>query len=151
MNAAGTGALGNGTTGVLITGGASNNTIGGTASGAGNVIGGHSGDGVQIQGSGTTGNVVAGNSIGVGATGTGLISGTVALYRADGNANDAVGGHNGTINGGVTFTPGEIGQAFNFPGNVGFDLVHQLHGFNDAEHLAEFNNVSRFGERRCTR
>ena len=44
--------------------GATGNTIGGTASGAGNVISGNPGDGVEITGSGTTGNLVAGNLVG---------------------------------------------------------------------------------------
>ena len=46
-NAAGTAALGNGT-GVVIDNGASNNTIGGTGAGAGNVISGNSVDGIDI-------------------------------------------------------------------------------------------------------
>ena len=48
----------------------SGNTIGGTAAGAGNVISGNTDDGVEITGTGTTGNVVAGNYIGTDVTGT---------------------------------------------------------------------------------
>ena len=61
-NAAGTAALANGV-GLLIDSGASGNTIGGTSAGAGNVISGNSGNGVDLQGSGTTGNVVKANTI----------------------------------------------------------------------------------------
>src|SRR5206468_10268120 len=43
-------------------------------------------------------------------------AGMVAWYPGDGNANDIVGGNNGTLQGGVTFAPGEVGQAFNFNG-----------------------------------
>jgi CSLREA domain-containing protein len=58
----GTGDLGNSLDGVLITG-APNNTIGGTASGAGNSISRNDSDGVEISGSGATGNKVEGNDI----------------------------------------------------------------------------------------
>ncbi len=40
------------------------------------------------------------------------IPGVFAQYPADGNANDVTGGHNGTIEGGVTYAPGVVGQAF---------------------------------------
>ncbi len=69
-DAAGTGALANGNEGVLIGSGASNNTIGGTTAGARNVISGNQGAGIQIDGDGTSGNVVAGNFIGTDVTGT---------------------------------------------------------------------------------
>jgi parallel beta-helix repeat protein len=55
---------GNASDGVRIGNGAQSNTIGGIAPEARNVISGNDGDGVDIQGSGTTGNVVQGNYIG---------------------------------------------------------------------------------------
>ena len=61
--------LGNVGNGVLITR-APSNTIGGTVAGARNVISGNRSDGVEIINSGASGNVVAGNYIGVDATGT---------------------------------------------------------------------------------
>ena len=67
---AGTVAMPNSGPGVLITGGATNNTIGGTVAGTGNLISGNTGDGIEISGTGTTGNVVAGNLIGTDVTGT---------------------------------------------------------------------------------
>jgi hypothetical protein len=67
----GTTALGNLGNGVLVGFEASNNIIGGSASGAGNLISGNKGDaGVKIMGSGTTGNVVLGNYIGTDISGT---------------------------------------------------------------------------------
>jgi hypothetical protein len=37
------------------------------------------------------------------------------------------------------------GQFFNnFTGHVGFDLVQQLHGFDDAKNLTDFDDVSDF-------
>ena len=55
--------------GVLIQGGATNNTVGGTVAAAADVISGNDGDGVIISGAGTHGNVVEGNLIGTSVTG----------------------------------------------------------------------------------
>ena len=41
-------------------------------------------------------------------------SGLVAWWRAEGGANDPVGGNNGTLQNGATFAPGRVGQAFEF-------------------------------------
>lgn len=68
VNAAGTAALPNGGVGVGIWSGAQSNRIGGV--GAGNVISGNANQGVVVANSGTRGNVVSGNYIGVNATGT---------------------------------------------------------------------------------
>jgi hypothetical protein len=38
----------------------------------------------------------------------------VGWWSAEGNAQDRIGGHNGTLQGGVTFEAGEVGQAFAF-------------------------------------
>ena len=56
--------------GVQIDQGASGNTVGGLTAGARNIISGNKNDGVEISGSGTTGDVVEGNYIGLDATGT---------------------------------------------------------------------------------
>jgi hypothetical protein len=55
----------------------------------------------------------------VSAPGTNCVnapSGLIAWWPGDGNALDIVGGNNGTLMGGVTFTNGEVGQAFSFVG-----------------------------------
>ncbi len=65
----GTTAIANGGDGVEIND-AFNNTIGGTADDSSNVISGNTGDGVEITGTGATGNVVAGDFIGTDITGT---------------------------------------------------------------------------------
>ncbi len=70
----------NGDDGIDIENGASDNTVGGTSAGQRNVISGNSSDGIDIWGSGTSGNQVIGNYIGTDATGT------VAL----GNASDGI-------------------------------------------------------------
>ena len=70
---------------------AASNTVGGTSSGAGNVISGNFSDGIFIVDPGATGNLIAGNLIGVDAAGTaplpngiGLDSGVV-IDHASGN------------------------------------------------------------------
>ncbi|MEM7051125.1 MAG: IPTL-CTERM sorting domain-containing protein [Acidobacteriota bacterium] len=65
----GAGALPNSLDGVSILEGAADNTIGGTAGGAGNVISGNTLAGVAILDPATTGNLVQGNLIGVASTG----------------------------------------------------------------------------------
>src|SRR5262249_2880889 len=42
--------------------------------------------------------------------------GLVSSWRGEGSANDAQGGNNGTLVGGVTYVPGKVGQAFHFDG-----------------------------------
>jgi len=74
-DATGSFGVGNNFAGVGISDGAQNNTVGGTAAGAGNTISGSNGSedisvGVLIIKSGTTGNVVQGNFIGTDRTGT---------------------------------------------------------------------------------
>ena len=42
--------------------------------------------------------------------------GLIAHWPAEGNANDIAGGNHGTLQGGATFAPGIVGQAFSFDG-----------------------------------
>ena len=67
-NAGGTTAIPNGLDGILIND-APNNTIGGTAAGAGNTISGNGSSGIQLIGLATTGNVVQGNALGLDSAG----------------------------------------------------------------------------------
>jgi parallel beta-helix repeat protein len=71
-NAAGTGSIPNGTQGVVISGGAHGNTVGGNTANQRNVISGNTWSGVEMA-AGATGNVVKGNYIGTNASGTGAI------------------------------------------------------------------------------
>ncbi len=115
----GTFAIPNGTNGVTIND-ALNTTIGGNTAGAGNLIGGNTLDGVQIEGLHATGNVVAGDKIGTDFSGLAPVAtaNTVAWYRAEGNGKDSAGSNNATIvGGGVTYAPGQEGQAFQFDGS----------------------------------
>jgi hypothetical protein len=95
----GTTPLGNGT-GVAVVNSVGN-TIGGSAPGAGNVISGNAGDGVNVSGTAPT-------------------PGLTAQYQADGTADDSAGSNNGTtVN--VSYAPGISGtpgdRAFLFNGN----------------------------------
>jgi titin len=60
----GAGGLGNADDGVVLFAGATNNTIGGSTPGTGNLISGNDRFGVYLNGSGTTGNLIQGNRIG---------------------------------------------------------------------------------------
>ncbi len=88
LNASGDTALPNSYEGLSIHAGASNNTIGGTNPGDGNVISGNLGRGIQIVDTTTSGNVVQGNTIGLGldgATPLGNGSDGIAIVHSPGN------------------------------------------------------------------
>ena len=85
-------ALANVGDGVAIDSGATNNTIGGTAAGADNLISGNTQSGVLIHGSGTMGNTVAGNWIGLNANGSAAIPNDEGVYISGGAQANFVGG-----------------------------------------------------------
>lgn len=86
-------ALGNGVHGVFITGGASGNHIGGTASGEGNHIAGNLNAGVTLSGAGTAQNLILGNTIGQNAEGLPTGGNSFAgIYMTDGASDNRVGG-----------------------------------------------------------
>jgi len=87
-NASGTSALAN-VEGVMIALGAASNTIGGSLR---NVISGNSGIGVEIEGSGTSQNIVAGNYIGTNASGTSALANVEGVMIALGAASNTIGG-----------------------------------------------------------
>jgi hypothetical protein len=92
-NAAGTSAIVNYTNGVEIAAGATANTIGGTTAGARDVISGNQYNGVVIDSSGTTFNVVEGDYIGTDATGTqALANGADGVNIYGGATANTVGG-----------------------------------------------------------
>ena len=92
-------ARGNAQGGVEVDGGASNNTIGGTVSGARNIISGNTLDGVVFNGVTTTGNKLQGNFIGT------TSNGVSALANGGGNGVTLLNSPTNTI-GGVAATPG---------------------------------------------
>jgi titin len=117
----GTTALGNASSGVGISGGASANTIGGTTWGLGNAISGNNNYGVVLFGDGTTNNAVLGNFIGASSTDTvalGNVGFGVGLANgASGNSIGAAvpGGRNiisGNTRGGISmFGAGTTGNS----------------------------------------
>lgn len=91
-------ALANTGDGILVTDNAgftaaSNNVIGGSAAGEGNVIAGNGGAGVRVSGAFATSNTIAGNRIGVGADGaTAVPNGTHGVHLQTGTATNTIGG-----------------------------------------------------------
>jgi hypothetical protein len=92
-NGGGNAALPNGLYGVLIAEGANSNVIGGPLAGQGNLISGNTDFGVYLLGTGTTGNVLQGNLIGVNLAGTaGLANGVEGIEVLGGASANAIGG-----------------------------------------------------------
>lgn len=69
-----------------------NNTIGGTAAGVGNAIAGNTGDGVELSGSGSTGNLVAGDWIGTDSTGSQYFPNATGVEIDAGTSGNTIGG-----------------------------------------------------------
>ncbi|MFW5451642.1 MAG: DUF4347 domain-containing protein, partial [Methylophagaceae bacterium] len=91
-DASGSAAIAN-TNALYFVGGASSNTIGGTAAGAGNVISGNSGDGFVIRGGATSDNIIKGNIIGLDANGTGSLgNGGDGIHIMLGASDNIIGG-----------------------------------------------------------
>ena len=62
-------------------------------------------------------------------------AGLVAWWPGQGNANDIVGTNNGTLMGGVTFTNGEVGQAFCFGGDSYYVSLPPSDSLNFSGHM----------------
>ncbi|MFO0804036.1 MAG: hypothetical protein U0791_13060 [Gemmataceae bacterium] len=82
--------LANAENGVFIQLGSNANTIGGTTAGSGNVISGNTGSGVRLEGSGTSGNILASNLIGVAADGATALGNTENGIYVTGNSSGTV-------------------------------------------------------------
>jgi hypothetical protein len=88
----GANAVANAMDGITILGSATTNTVGGTASGAGNVIAGNTGNGVNISGNGTTGNLVENNFIGADKTGSSQVHNVTGITIQSGASGNTIGG-----------------------------------------------------------
>ena len=119
--------------GVQIYGGAANNTVGGTAAGAGNVLSGNSAQGVSISEAGSTGNVVAGNFIGTNPAGTSAIA----------NAYSGVGIFNGATGNTIGGTAAGAGNLIS--GNSSQGLVISDTGTNNNVVLGNFIGTNATG------
>ncbi len=88
---------GNGHSGVFVGLGATNNTIGGDEPAERNVLSGNGWSGVEIHGSGTLSNTIAGNYIGTAASGMAALGNTLYGVRIYGGAqNNTIGGDRGS-------------------------------------------------------
>ena len=89
----GTKAVANASDGVLVNGGATKNTIGGTSSGVFNVISGNTFFGVQVADAGTNNNLVEGNYVGTDVTGTKAVANaSEGIVVSNGAQNNTIGG-----------------------------------------------------------
>ena len=87
----GSGSVAN-TFGVQILSGATGNVIGGTSSGAGNLISGNSDTGITIIGAGTSANRIEGNLIGTNQDGSGPLSNLTGVLISAGATENVIGG-----------------------------------------------------------
>lgn len=136
----GTAALRNSGNGVFING-APNNTIGGSAAGARNVISGNGWDGVQIKGSAATGNEVSGNFIGTDATGAAALGNEhygLNLFHAP---NNTVGGITAGAGNVISGNKGETGISVEGQDAAGNQILGNLVGLDSSGIIALGNAV----------
>jgi trimeric autotransporter adhesin len=117
-NATGAAQLANGLDGILVFNSATSNTIGGTATGAGNVISGNRYDGVFIINPGTSRNLVQGNYIGTDANGSSAIGNAGGVLVAGSATNNTIGGTVAGAGNTIGFNAGTGGGINDF--NVAF-------------------------------
>ena len=107
---AGTGIIGQGTDGIVVTYGASATTIGNGAASGRNLISGNTFDGIRIDGSATTSNTVQGNFISTNITGTAALpNGLHGVELANGAYDNQVGGNRFTGQGNLISGDGNHG------------------------------------------
>lgn len=115
----GTNAFPNGYTGIGIWNGTSNNLIGGTNAAARNIISGNAGQGIAMGDPGTSGNLIAGNYIGVASNGiSALPNAGIGVYVETGPQNNVIGGT----------TPG-AGNLISANGGDGIQIYGASHNF----------------------
>ncbi len=126
VDANGTAAVANTSSGVQINGGATNNTIGGSTAASRNVISGNTLDGISVEGAGTTNNTIAGNYIGVDVTGNTKRAngGSGVILVTSGVTSNIIGGLTGTVgNPQPGAGPGNV-----ISGNSGYQIFLAAHG-----------------------
>ena len=117
LDATGLYALANSWAGVRVFGGASSNLIGGAAPGLGNVISGNAGQGLVLADTNTTGNVIAGNYVGLNGLGQAAVANAWSGIDIYGGATaNLIGGGPGARN--VISGNRNSGIAINGPGTT---------------------------------
>jgi len=103
--------------GMMCSGGATTNTFGGTVAGARNIISGNSSYGMMVKDSGTSGNVVEGNYVGLDANGVTAVPNYFGVIVYNGATNNLIGG---TSAGAANFVSGNYyGVYITDPGTSG--------------------------------
>lgn len=138
LNAAGTAAVPNTFAGVELFNAATNNTIGGSAAGAGNVLSGNLAQGVSLSGAGTSGNVIAGNFIGTNAAGSAAIGNGTPASRFSGVG--IFSGANANTIGGTAAGAGNV-----ISGNTGQGIFITGAGTNNNRVLGNWIGVNAAG------
>ena len=113
----GTADLGNTGHGVIISGGASNNTVGGLVAEARNIVSANGRSGVFISNAGTTGNLVQGNFIGTDVNGTADLGNSGMGVLVLGASNNTIGGASTAAANAIAFNGGD-GVALGSDGNA---------------------------------
>jgi hypothetical protein len=159
-------ALANGFAGVAIEGGSTGTLVGGTTTGAGNVISGNGSYGVYVSDVGTVGNLVEGNIIGADLTGTNALgNGFADVVLQSGATNNFIGGTsagagnviafavgpgvvmynpnttNDPIRGNSIFSNGALGINFNNAGVIANDIGDGDTGPNNLQNFPVITNA----------
>lgn len=122
-NITGTAALANTQDGILIDG-VSNNQIGGTDTGAGNLLSGNGRYGVEIKG-GANGNLIQGNNIGTDETGTAKVANQLDGILIQNSAGNIIGG---TANGSRNLISGNKASGITLSSSPGMPTGNQIQG-----------------------
>jgi parallel beta-helix repeat protein len=139
LDPSGTTAMPNGYAGVDIFGGSFSNYVGGTVSGAGNVISGNIYQGVSISSNGAVANVVQGNLIGLNAAGAMAIpNGEAGVGIYTGAQSNLIGGTSVSARN-IISGNGEQGVAVGNPGTSGNTIQGNYIGVNPAGTAAVSN------------
>ncbi|MEZ4590954.1 MAG: hypothetical protein R3D55_07400 [Chloroflexota bacterium] len=135
-NPAGTASLAN-DSGIGILNGAAQNIIGGTLAGAGNLVSGNNFIGIQLQGNGSSQNMVQGNIVGLDVSGTQALMNLVGI-GVNGAQNNQIGGS--TAGSGNLISGNQIGLTLQSSGAAGNLVMGNLIGTNAVGNTAVPND-----------
>ena len=110
--------------GIMISGGAQNNTIGGNSASVRNLISGNSAAGISIKEAGSSGNNIAGNFIGLGADGVTKVPNKLGIIVSEGAGGNTI----GAPGNGVNIISGNLGAAVYFIGSNGNTVTNNVIG-----------------------